>query len=213
MPYDLWKRYVLGELGLTEQLTVILLVAALAVGIHVAWRTLAERDTRLTVFFVIFCLGCVYFAGEEASWGQHWFRWGTPDDWAALNRQDETNLHNLEGSVGTLFNKLPRNIMTWAILIGGAILPLVRRARGRHYAPRSFAWWIMPRTTCVTAAFIAALATVPQRIALALTGSMPAAFDITSGEVKELMIALFLLIYISSVARRFHRAQSARRNA
>lgn len=74
MPYDLWKRYVLGELGLTEQLTVILLVAALAVGIHVAWRTLAERDTRLTAFFVIFCLGCVYFAGEEASWGQHWFR-------------------------------------------------------------------------------------------------------------------------------------------
>lgn len=38
-------------------------------------------------FFVAF--------GEEASWGQHWLGFATPDEMKTLNAQQETNLHNL----------------------------------------------------------------------------------------------------------------------
>lgn len=39
------------------------------------------------------CLAVFLIAMEEASWGQHWFGWGTPEVFAA-NRQNETNFHN-----------------------------------------------------------------------------------------------------------------------
>ena len=29
----------------------------------------------------IAALACLYIAGEEASWGQHYFGWGTPESW------------------------------------------------------------------------------------------------------------------------------------
>ena len=65
-------------------------------------------------------LSCLYIAGEEMSWGQHFFHWNTPEYWAAINRQDETNLHNayliLEG--------LPRSILQLCIAIGGLGVPL-----------------------------------------------------------------------------------------
>jgi hypothetical protein len=65
-------------------------------------------------------LSCLYIAGEEMSWGQHFFHWRTPEYWAAVNRQEETNLHNayliLEG--------LPRGILQVCIAIGGLGVPL-----------------------------------------------------------------------------------------
>jgi|GEM_PF-679591 len=70
---------------------------------------------------LIGAISCLYIAGEEMSWGQHFFHWNTPEYWAAINRQDETNLHNayliLEG--------LPRSILQVCIAIGGLGVPLV----------------------------------------------------------------------------------------
>ncbi len=43
---------------------------------------------------LIGALGSLYIAGEEMSWGQHFFHWNTPEYWAEVNRQQETNLHN-----------------------------------------------------------------------------------------------------------------------
>ena len=48
----------------------------------------------MTVFFALFAAACFLFAGEELSWGQHFFGWETPASWAAHNLQEETNLHN-----------------------------------------------------------------------------------------------------------------------
>ena len=42
-------------------------------------------------------LGCFFFLafGEEASWGQHWFGFKTPEELKEINAQQEVNLHNL----------------------------------------------------------------------------------------------------------------------
>jgi hypothetical protein len=50
------------------------------------WRTLACLGLAI-LFFVAF--------GEEISWGQRIFGWGTPESLRELNDQGETNLHNL----------------------------------------------------------------------------------------------------------------------
>lgn len=72
-----------------------------------------------------FAFTCFYIAGEEHSWGQWFFYWDTPRFWGALNRQNETNLHN----TSYFFNQLPQGILQIAIVIGGIILPLSARAR------------------------------------------------------------------------------------
>jgi hypothetical protein len=77
---------------------------------------------RPLVFSValIGALSCLYIAGEEMSWGQHVFHWNTPEYWAMVNRQEETNLHN----TWAIFEKTPRSILEAAIFIGGLGVPL-----------------------------------------------------------------------------------------
>ncbi len=77
---------------------------------------------RPVVFTValIAALSCLYVAGEEMSWGQHFFHWNTPEYWAMVNRQEETNLHNTYA----IFEKTPRSILELGIFIGGLIVPI-----------------------------------------------------------------------------------------
>lgn len=192
-------RYLWHETGFTEQATVAVTVLALIFGLVVLRRFFMVGGWATRLFFVVFCLGCFYFAGEEASWGQHWLGWHTPADWDALNDQNETNLHNLDGVEGSLFDQLPRLLLGIATLVGGAIIPLVQRGWRKHYRPGSFAYWVMPGMACVPAGLMASLATVPQKISKAATGDVIWPLAIVGGEVKELMIGAFLLIYIATV--------------
>ena len=120
-PFEFFDRYILHESGATEQGTVLVLVLALLTGLLVLRLASSLGDKRLLLFFGLFCLGCLYFGGEEASWGQHWFGWATPEEWRALNNQAETNLHNSNALAGSLLDQLPRNLMTVGMLIGGVI--------------------------------------------------------------------------------------------
>lgn len=208
-----YDQYILHELGFTEQATLATLIVTLLVGLLVLARTARLGEPKLLIFYTLFWLGCFYFAGEEASWGQHLLGWHTPAEWDTINNQDETNLHNLSGLAGSLLDQLPRNLLGVAALIGGVIIPLVRRARNRHYHNGSFAWWIMPSPICIPAALIAALGTVPQKISKAVAGDVVWPMNIDAGEVKELMIAAFLLIYITAVWIRLRRQSQARPQA
>jgi hypothetical protein len=52
--------------------------------------------SRLGVWVLLLLALALFVAGgEEISWGQRLFGWGTPDSIAAVNAQDETTLHNL----------------------------------------------------------------------------------------------------------------------
>jgi hypothetical protein len=82
-------------------------------------RFVRERPYVFTVA-LIGALSCLYIAGEEMSWGQHMFHWDTPEYWATVNRQEETNLHNIYD----LFEKTPRSILEIGIFIGGLVVPI-----------------------------------------------------------------------------------------
>ena len=79
-PTDAWTEVFLTERGLTENFTALMIIIALF--------------TSAVMFFLA--------AGEEASWGQHWLKFSTPDALAKVNSQGEMNLHNLYSYAGNL---------------------------------------------------------------------------------------------------------------
>ena len=68
---------------------------------HWSWKNRAARGV-LPVALVL--LGAfVACGGEEISWGQRIFGFATPDALGAVNKQNETNLHNI-GSISVFSN-------------------------------------------------------------------------------------------------------------
>ena len=56
---------------------------------------LAERSWWRRGVYVLGAAALLFVAGEEISWGQRILGFATPDALAALNRQDEFNVHNI----------------------------------------------------------------------------------------------------------------------
>ncbi|MBU2479145.1 MAG: hypothetical protein KKA36_08645 [Gammaproteobacteria bacterium] len=85
--------------GLLENLTFILyLLSAVACAIA-ALRThrnpAVDRHRMVAMFYLVCAVAFVLVAGEEVSWGQRVLDIKTPEALAALNYQQETNVHNL----------------------------------------------------------------------------------------------------------------------
>lgn len=207
LPYEVYNTWFTSELGLSEEGTTLCLAIALVLGGWCAWRFAVTGRPQLALWFAIFALGCLYFGGEEASWGQHWFGWHTPEEWQALNEQKELNVHNAEGWVGSMLDQLPRNLLTLGAFVAGGVMPLARRVRNRHLHPATRAYWILPTLTCAPSALVASLGSVPKHIRQAYFPEL--AYNMEAGEVKELLLAFFLLMYALSALQRLRRQGAA----
>ena len=129
---------IVGEAGVVETIQVLVLVAAALVLARTAVRMGARSARRLT--YGLLAVAALLVAGEEASWGQWYFGWQTPDAWAAVNRQGETNLHNL-------FNA--QFEPAYALLGIAAVVYLALSTlllASRHGGGR-FAWLLLPPQT------------------------------------------------------------------
>jgi hypothetical protein len=180
-----------GEAGIIENMTVLFLVVA--IGFCVASLSRAHRlelSGFIMAWLFIIILGAAYFALEEISYGQHMFGWGTTDSWKELNDQDETNLHN----VHSLFDQVPRALLSIGILVGGVLLPLYRRVRNLGLDESNRFYWQWPTLDCVTIGLL-----------VILIRPILSVFDtkiINTGETKENLIALFILLYCVSIHSR-----------
>ncbi len=184
-----------GELGVLENVQVVLLLVALMYGIALL-RTPAVREHRgLLPWTALICAGCVFLIGEETSYGQHFMGWQTPDWLADVNKQQETNIHN----VSSWFNEKPRLLLELGIIVGGIVHPLMQRFVGRGLIAKP--WWLMPTAACLASALIAELATLPER--LSDIGLLPASVSVMRySEVHELFIFYFFVIYLASLRAR-----------
>lgn len=184
-----------GEAGIIENMTVLFLVTA--IGFCIASLSQANRlqlTGFLKVWLFILIIGAAYFALEEISYGQHLFGWGTAETWKELNDQDETNLHN----VHSLFDQVPRALLSLGILIGGVILPLYRRSRGIRLDESSRFYWQWPTINCVTIGLLVIL--IRPILSVVETDA------INTGEMKENLIALFILLYCVSIHSRLRQS-------
>jgi hypothetical protein len=67
-----------------------------AVGAGLIARSLYAAGKRgPALAYLVFALGVFFVAGEEISWGQRIFGWGTPGELHEINAQDETTVHNI----------------------------------------------------------------------------------------------------------------------
>ncbi|HTF89842.1 MAG TPA: hypothetical protein VK843_15620 [Planctomycetota bacterium] len=201
---EFYVRWMRSEFGIVEQGTVLFLVIALASAILLLVRKPLARPPGYAVWMFLMALGCLYFGGEEASWGQHYFGWKTPEVWAAVNEQQETNLHNL-GGIG---DQAPRLVLTLGVLFGGVLLPLWFRGRGRDSALlRHPLAWTIPTIVVLPSALIATLVTLPKGIFRTFHQPVPYLVDFQAGETKEYAFGLFLMLYMLSMWRRRERLQ------
>lgn len=187
-----------GERGIFEILTFVLLLLAVYFIVRAMSLAAASRIRYLPAWLVLMLLGSVYFAGEEVSWGQHFFLWQTPEVWQGLNDQQETNLHNTYA----IFDQVPRVLLSLAALVGGIIVPLCRKACAVAPPVNEMAGWLWPTIACVPVCLFALLISLLDDVAEGLGDAVPAYLDISGGEMKECLLALFILFYAASLFRR-----------
>lgn len=198
----LYDSVIEGELGLTELATPLVALVGVWFGVHTV-RLARGRVPPLFVLWLIgTTLGCFYFAGEELSWGQQLFQWDTPEEIAALNDQQETNLHNMS----SWFDQKPRLLLELWVLFGGIVVPLRRLAGKRgNYAPNSFFDWFWPGLECLPTALLAIAIKLPERYKKVMgIESLP--FEIRWSEPQEYYFALFLLLYLLAVRARLRQS-------
>lgn len=126
-----------------------------------------------------------------------------------LNDQSETNFHNLPGFWGSLFGKLPKQMIEFGSLIGCVIIPLFFRKKLGWNDPANPHYWFWPTSVCALAAAIAFLLPFPKRIVELFVEKAPT--ELRLSEPQELYLAIVLLLYIASMAVRLKQHRAAMR--
>ena len=120
-----------AEDRLVENGTAIFLFVAALVLFWRAARFAGNGARTAAGLTVLYALLFVFAAGEEISWGQRIFGWGTPEFFAENNYQNETSLHNLTVGGYRLGRTLFGSVLTAVLLLYLVVLPLFyRRVEG-----------------------------------------------------------------------------------
>jgi hypothetical protein len=203
-----WQRYrviINDEWGLVENLSVLFALAASGLCLA-AFRLRARLPRRwLGVWLLLCAIGCFFYAGEEASWGQHWTGYGSPEFFAERNSQGELNLHNL-GKLST--QRVPKMLLSVGVVVTGFMLPLRRRRIGRVWPPAHPLHWWLPDMACVPVAGLVLLTRILERIKTWGDLDHVILWDIELKETNEMLITGFFVIYAWSLWRRL-RARDA----
>lgn len=162
------------------------------VAFFIAVRTLGRRELKgrplLYGWLGFAALGCLFVAGEEASWGQHYFGWETPPEWLVHNDQGETNLHN----TSAWLDQKPRALLEIGIIVGGIVAPIVALWRPR-LRRRRFAI-IVPALICLPTAVLAEFSLWSQEVMDAIDPRVRLFYR--PSEVQELFFYWFVLLYL-----------------
>jgi hypothetical protein len=188
-----WEAHFYREYGLVETLTNLFLLIALVLAVRAA-RAAVNPLQRAWV--VLFALGCFIFLGEEISWGQHYLKWVPPESWAEMNRQNETNLHNIKGWPEFLFSKVARNGLSIGMILGSVIAPWWLRRNPQLCQPSGINFWLWPSSQSAAVAVLAVVSNIPKRLMKNFGVEIPwQYYGPNDGELKECLFALFILLY------------------
>jgi len=116
--------WVTGEDGIAENLQVLIYIVTLVLALSATRRYWQAKERLIALLYIGLCLGLLFLTGEEISWGQRLFGWGTTGVFAEINQQQETNLHNIKGV---------QDLFKWVQLLVGAygvFLPLIVKRWG-----------------------------------------------------------------------------------
>ncbi|MGF1607815.1 MAG: hypothetical protein ACFCUQ_00350 [Kiloniellales bacterium] len=197
--YEIYARWFVGEHAFIEIVTVLVALWGLCHAVRALRQRALFPRRFLAVWMGLFAVGFIYIAGEEASWGQHWLGFATPDWLESLNRQGEVNIHNLTKAG----DRLPKTLIGAALVVGGLLGPLFFRWRGiRFGGPDDWRWWIWPTAGITPLAAIFLVVWICDRTAVQLEIPPERGGDLGDQEIRELLLAYFLMLYCFSIDRR-----------
>jgi len=203
---ELFLRTMESELGVVENGTALFLVPAAVCGVLALRLRRALPAWWLAPWLLLLVAASVYIAGEEVNWGQHWLGWATPDWLAAVNDQNESNLHN----TSTWFDQKPRGLFLIWVVVAGLVVPFLRRLKGWSFDPRTdWRAWFWPTRIIVPTAFLAVFILVPEFLGESVDSLRPRLLIIRFSEYQEYFFALFLALYLASFYVRLRRLAKA----
>lgn len=182
------------ELGMLELSHALIPLAGFILGLRILVMAQVRRHKWLRIWVLLAALGCLYIGGEEASWGQHYLQWETPEAWQAVNDQEETNLHN----TSSWFDQKPRAVLELGILIGGILIPLAALKRPEIRQSR-FAI-VLPPLTTLPIAVIAEFTKTSERFLSAI--DYDGILFSRASEVQETYFFCFILLNLIILRRR-----------
>ncbi|WP_334149813.1 hypothetical protein [Hyphomicrobium sp.] len=189
-----YREHVLPEgYGFLELTQFLLAGAAAILCFHALGYGVVKGSRLLWVLVLLFGLAAFYIAGEEHSWGQHFFNWNTPSYWSELNRQQETNLHN----TSAWFNQRPKLVFDIAMFIGGLVVPLIQLRTGPFRQP--LVQLLTPSLAIATPALIAIAFKIVDDVG---KGGLVDSFYIRPSEVVETFQYLYMFYYVIVLRRR-----------
>jgi hypothetical protein len=115
--------------GIGESMTALLLIGSGSVAAYLTAKDRGNDRWLVLGVAVVF----IFLGLEEISYGQTFFQWQTPEAYAVLNDQGETNLHNLDNQLLIQLNFLAALACSVFLVVGNIIgLSLGRFARFVH---------------------------------------------------------------------------------
>ena len=115
---NFWK-----ENGLVENIQILFLFFSIFLLLKA--KILYADKKIVNYFLIIKIIALSYYLGEEISWGQHFFKWGSPKWFLEYNHQNETNIHN----ISNIFDQLPRTLVLLWCLFTIPIIQLLDKKR------------------------------------------------------------------------------------
>ena len=189
---EFFGTFYVGEDRFLEYSTALMMFLA---GLIVSLRYLQERNVHSTYFAIIsLIMAAVFFfvAGEEVSWGQRIFGFGSGEFFLQNNQQNETNFHNLK-FLGINLNKLIfAKMLTPSLILIFLILPYLYSREGKLHRLMNHIYFPVPK--------------IHHGLAMLLAGvSVELIPHSRRGELNEVALGVFALLLVL-------RAQNVRHN-
>ena len=113
-------RFVVSEDSVLEWLQFSFVFVSSMLFARLAIHLLRLQQYGYAALYAMLALATFFVAGEEISWGQRVFGWGTPEALDAINHQGETNVHNI---------RIVQRLFGFGVMFGsmyGVVAPLAR---------------------------------------------------------------------------------------
>lgn len=194
--YSFYRTWMITEAGLIEHATVLFSVLGLVFAVLIVINRKACPRPWMGFLMLVFAVGFFYIAGEEISWGQHLFLWDTPTWIGEVNRQNETNLHNLHLSL----DRIPKTIIGVGIVLSGLAWPLYSRFRDVKIVDTEGDWyWLWPTSVVRVTALAFLIVWLLDRLMVNTDLLSGEGFSLGFQEHREMIMLYFLLLYSASI--------------
>lgn len=134
-----------NEDGLAEWGQWLFLMALIVIYARLAIALWRQHQRPVALLYAVALVAVIFTAGEEISWGQRIFGWMTPGALEDINKQGETNIHNI-GSILTIFN-----LAIMAVAFIAVLLPVVRWSVWRERARSIAGYALIPPAALIPA--------------------------------------------------------------